>query len=114
MLSVQQPLRESNPAIQANPGYARLYATDASVYEQVPSGVDFPRVVEDCVALVYQAREQGTSLICRGGGTSIAGQCVGAGSKSIYVEISGFFKSDRLLGHRHGRENMEKTHHGCK
>ncbi len=57
----------------------RLYATDASVYEQVPSGVEFPLDVEDCIDLVRQAREQGASLICRGGGTSIAGQCVGEG-----------------------------------
>ncbi len=79
MLSVLQTSKESNPAIQANSGYARLYATDASVYEQVPAGVVFPVRVEDCIGLVRQAREQGASLICRGGGTSIAGQCVGEG-----------------------------------
>jgi len=57
----------------------RLYATDASVYEQVPSGVAFPRNVEDCIDLIHKAGNQKTSLICRGGGTSIAGQCVGSG-----------------------------------
>lgn len=67
-------------SLQTNPGYYRLYATDASVYEQVPTGVAFPQSVEDCVTLVSQAREQGGGLISRGGGTSIAGQCVGEGT----------------------------------
>lgn len=65
---------------QADSGYSRLYATDASVYEQIPAGVFFPRGVEDCVALVGQALAQGMGLISRGGGTSIAGQCVGDGT----------------------------------
>lgn len=78
MLSIPQ-------SIQANPGYARLYATDASVYEQVPAGVALPRGVEDCIALVRQACERGSSLISRGGGTSIAGQCVGEG---IVIDFS--------------------------
>lgn len=72
---------------QADPGYTRLYATDASVYEQIPTGVSFPRCVEDCIALVSQAREDGVSLIGRGGGTSIAGQCVGEG---VIVDFSRF------------------------
>lgn len=67
-------------SFQADSGYSCLYATDASVYEQVPAGVVFPKSVEDCVALVSQAREQAGSLISRGGGTSIAGQCVGDGT----------------------------------
>ncbi len=65
--------------------YARLYSTDASVYEQVPVEVALPRNVEDCIDLVRKAREYGTSLICRGGGTSIAGQCVGEG---VIVDFS--------------------------
>ena len=70
----------SDHPLQTEPGYSRLYATDASVYEQVPAGVVFPRNIEDCIALVNRAREQGGSLIGRGGGTSIAGQCVGEGT----------------------------------
>ena len=71
-----------NPLQKVSP---RLYATDASVYEQVPAEVVFPQGVKDCVALVHKAAEQGNSLICRGGGTSIAGQCVGEG---IVVDFS--------------------------
>lgn len=68
------------PAIEVNSSACpRLYATDASVYERVPAGVAFPRDVKDCIALVCQSRGRSSSLICRGGGTSIAGQCVGEG-----------------------------------
>ena len=77
----------SNYRLQDAPGYSRLYATDASVYEQVPAGVVFPKNAEDCVALMKRAQEQGLSLIGRGGGTSIAGQCVGEG---IVVDFSRF------------------------
>ncbi len=73
--------------LHTRPGYSRLYATDASVYEQVPAGVAFPKNVEDCIALVSQTLKQGGSLICRGGGTSIAGQCVGEG---VVVDFSRF------------------------
>lgn len=76
---------EPHSMLQRNSGYSRLYATDASVYEQVPAGVEFPCSVADCIALVSQAREQGIGLISRGGGTSIAGQCVGEG---VVVDFS--------------------------
>jgi len=73
--------------------YRRLYATDASVYEQVPSGVELPGNAEDCIALVKRAHREGTALIGRGGGTSIAGQCVGDG---IVVDFSRYM--DAILG----------------
>lgn len=65
--------------------YVRLYSTDASVYEQVPAGVRFPRCVDDCIELVREASASGIPLIPRGGGTSIAGQCVG---KGVVVDFS--------------------------
>src|SRR6202522_2963166 len=52
-----------------------LYATDGSNYRQVPIGVVFPRDVEDVIAAVALCREFGAPLLCRGGGTSLAGQC---------------------------------------
>ena len=52
-----------------------LYATDASNYRQVPIGVVIPRDAEDVIAAVATAREFGAPLLCRGGGTSLAGQC---------------------------------------
>jgi FAD/FMN-containing dehydrogenase/Fe-S oxidoreductase len=52
-----------------------LYATDGSNYRQVPIGVVFPRDVDDVLATVALCREFGAPLLCRGGGTSLAGQC---------------------------------------
>jgi FAD/FMN-containing dehydrogenase/Fe-S oxidoreductase len=60
-------------------GTRRLYACDASIYEQLPAAVVCPRGRADCVALVEFAMRQGVSLIARGAGTSLAGQCVGPG-----------------------------------
>src|SRR3984893_8034677 len=52
-----------------------LYATDGSNYRQVPIGVVLPRDVEDVLALVTICRRFSAPLLCRGGGTSLAGQC---------------------------------------
>jgi FAD/FMN-containing dehydrogenase/Fe-S oxidoreductase len=60
-------------------GARRLYACDASIYEQLPAAVVCPRGRADCVTLVEFAIRKGISLIARGAGTSLAGQCVGPG-----------------------------------
>lgn len=61
------------------------YATDASVYREIPYGVAYPETVEDIQELMRMAGERHTHLIPRAGGTSIAGQVVGSG---IVVDIS--------------------------
>lgn len=61
------------------------YATDASVYREIPYGVAYPKTIEDVHELMRMARERKTHLIPRAGGTSIAGQVVGSG---IVVDIS--------------------------
>jgi FAD/FMN-containing dehydrogenase/Fe-S oxidoreductase len=62
-----------------------LYATDASVYREVPLAVARPRDKEDIRTLIHFARKFKTSLIPRTAGTSLAGQVVGEG---IVVDIS--------------------------
>src|SRR5437763_4129130 len=52
-----------------------LYATDGSNYRQVPIGVVLPRDADDVQATVAFCRQFGAPLLCRGGGTSLAGQC---------------------------------------
>ena len=52
-----------------------LYATDGSNYRQVPIGVVLPQDADDVVAAINICREFGAPLLCRGGGTSLAGQC---------------------------------------
>ncbi len=61
------------------------YATDASVYREIPYGVAYPETIEDIQELMRIAKERHTHLIPRAGGTSIAGQVVGSG---IVVDIS--------------------------
>jgi FAD/FMN-containing dehydrogenase/Fe-S oxidoreductase len=55
-----------------------LYSTDASLYQFLPVGVVVPRDGEDVVAAVGLAAEHGVPVLPRGGGTSLAGQTVGA------------------------------------
>ena len=61
------------------------YATDASVYREIPYGVAYPAKVADIQELMRTAREKSIDLIPRAGGTSIAGQVVGSG---IVADIS--------------------------
>ncbi|MCR5588929.1 MAG: FAD-binding protein [Bacteroidales bacterium] len=61
------------------------YATDASIYREMPLGVAYPKSEDDIIELISEARRRGTHLIPRAGGTSIAGQVVGNG---IVVDIS--------------------------
>src|ERR1022692_1162866 len=56
-------------------GTRALYATDGSNYRQVPIGVVLPRDAGDVLATISLCREFGAPLLCRGGGTSLAGQC---------------------------------------
>jgi FAD/FMN-containing dehydrogenase/Fe-S oxidoreductase len=66
----------------------KLYATDASVYREMPQAVALPKTEEDIRKLVLFARSHRTSLIPRTAGTSLAGQVVGAG---IIVDVSRHF-----------------------
>src|SRR3984957_9785248 len=61
--------------IRFDRGTRALYATDGSNYRQVPIGVVLPHDVDDVLATVALCREFGAPLLCRGGGTSLAGQC---------------------------------------
>ncbi|MGH9143075.1 MAG: FAD-binding and (Fe-S)-binding domain-containing protein, partial [Vicinamibacterales bacterium] len=56
-----------------------LYSTDASVYQIEPLGVVLPRGRDDVVQAVQIAARHGVSITARGGGTSQAGQAIGAG-----------------------------------
>ncbi|MCH7398377.1 FAD-binding protein [Belliella sp. DSM 107340] len=65
-----------------------LYATDASVYREIPLAVAFPKTEDDIKKLIHFAKDNQTSLIPRTAGTSLAGQCVGNG---IVVDVSKHF-----------------------
>src|SRR6202162_4167741 len=61
--------------VRFDDGSRALYSTDGSNYRQVPIGVVLPRDADDAVAAISVCREFGAPLLCRGGGTSLAGQC---------------------------------------
>src|SRR6267154_5512452 len=61
--------------VRFDSGTRALYATDGSNYRQVPIGVVIPRDVDDVLATISLCRGFGVPLLCRGGGTSLAGQC---------------------------------------
>ena len=61
--------------VRFDSGSRALYATDGSNYRQVPIGVVLPRDVDDVLATISLAREYGAPILCRGSGTSLAGQC---------------------------------------
>src|SRR6266571_4923843 len=61
--------------VRFDDGTRALYATDGSNYRQVPIGVVLPRDDADVIAAISLARKHGAPILCRGGGTSLAGQC---------------------------------------
>src|SRR5579863_7254214 len=71
-------------------GTRALYATDGSNYRQVPIGVVIPRDANDVVATVSLAREFGAPILCRGGGTSLAGQCCNV---AVLLDFSKYMNS---------------------
>ena len=56
-----------------------LYSTDASVYQIEPLGVVIPKSAEAVARAVAIAAKHGVPITPRGGGTSQAGQSIGAG-----------------------------------
>ncbi|QLE03164.1 FAD-binding protein [Galbibacter sp. BG1] len=65
-----------------------IYATDASVYRELPAAVAYPKTVEDIKQIIEFCHDSKTSIIPRTAGTSLAGQCVGDG---IVVDVSKYF-----------------------
>ena len=77
----------------------RLYATDASAYREIPLAVAIPKSEEDIVQLIKFANDNGTSIIPRTAGTSLAGQVVGGG---IVVDVSKHFNQLLQVNEKEG------------
>ncbi len=78
--------------VRFDPVTRALYATDASVYEIQPVGVVIPRTRDDVIQTIALCADAGCPITMRGGGTSQAGQAIGAG---LVVDTSKYF--NRLL-----------------
>jgi FAD/FMN-containing dehydrogenase/Fe-S oxidoreductase len=67
-------------------GFSRgRYATDASFYQIVPSGVVVPKTMGEALRALAIARDEGVKVTPRGGGTSQCGQTVNDG---LVVDLS--------------------------
>ncbi len=65
----------------------RLYANDASMYEELPKAVAFPKSARDVAEIVRRAEAQDFSITPRAAGTSLAGQATGG---SLVMDVSRF------------------------
>jgi len=65
--------------VRADELMRRLFATDASEYQELPRAVVFPESEGDVRETIRFASSSGMALIPRGAGTSLAGQVVGDG-----------------------------------
>jgi FAD/FMN-containing dehydrogenase/Fe-S oxidoreductase len=70
------------------------YSTDASIYQVEPIGVVRAKSVTDIQAVLTLAREEGVTVLPRGGGTSQCGQTVG---ESIVVDCARWFNGQMAL-----------------
>ena len=75
-------------SIHTDKAIRSLYATDASIYRELPIAVAYPKNNIDLKKLIQFATNNKLSIIPRTAGTSLAGQCVGAG---IVVDVSKYF-----------------------
>ncbi|MEL7832748.1 FAD-binding and (Fe-S)-binding domain-containing protein [Fodinibius sp. Rm-B-1B1-1] len=73
------PTLETTTEIHTDEQTRRLYATDASSYEELPAGVAFPKSAQEIAQIVKKARQMGQPITARGAGTSLAGQTTGGG-----------------------------------
>jgi D-lactate dehydrogenase len=72
-----------------------MYASDASPYRMIPQAVAMPRGIDQVVKLFAFARERGTPLVFRAGGTSLNGQ---SQTDSILVDVRRHWQRARVLG----------------
>ena len=61
------------------------YSTDASIYQMEPVGVIVPETIDDVVAAMALARDEGVAVLARGGGTSQCGQTV---NRALVIDCS--------------------------
>ncbi len=65
--------------VMSDPASLARYSTDASIFQMIPDAVVIPRSTEDVQAVMSIVRDEGSSVLPRGGGTSQCGQTVNQG-----------------------------------
>ncbi|MGH7284040.1 MAG: FAD-binding oxidoreductase, partial [Polyangiaceae bacterium] len=75
--------------VRFDPGTLGLYAQDASNYYHVPLGVVLPKSADDVLAVLAACRETGAPVVCRTGGTGLAGQ---ACNEAVVIDFSKYMR----------------------
>lgn len=75
--------------VRCDPLFLQQYATDASLYEIVPTAVVRPRHTADVAATLKYASQQSLPVHARGAGSGLAGGAVGSG---IVVDFSRYMR----------------------
>lgn len=83
----QQLAKELDGEVRFDNYSKALYSTDASLYQIEPIGVVVPKHKQDVIRTIKIASERKIPILPRGGGTSLAGQCVG---EAIVLDMSKF------------------------
>ncbi len=74
-------------AVRFDDGHRAVYASDASLYRQIPIGVVVPRTLDDFVKGIEVCRRHNAPVLMRGGGTSMCGQTVNI---AVVFDLSAF------------------------
>ncbi len=96
--------RETQGEVLFGPGDRARYATDASIYQVLPQGVLVPRTAADVTAALAICREEGVSLLARGGGTSQCGQTVNSG---LVLDFSKYLRGVLAVDEQAGTATVE-------
>ena len=93
--------------VRFDDGSRALYATDGSNYRQVPIGVVIPKDEEDVLETLAACREVGAPVLCRGGGTSLAGPCCNV---AVVMDFTKYM--NRVIG-IDSRNRLARVQPGC-
>ncbi|HET9183876.1 MAG TPA: FAD-linked oxidase C-terminal domain-containing protein [Candidatus Angelobacter sp.] len=81
-----------------------LYATDLSIYRQVPIGVVIPRDADDVIAAVAACRKFGVPILGRGCGTSLSGQCCNV---AVVIDFSKYMNNIEGIDLHHSTASVQ-------
>ncbi len=82
----------------------KLYSQDASMYQELPKGVSFPKSIFDIQNLVRKANKERFSITARSAGTSLAGQATGSG---VIMDVSKFMTKIKEIDAKNKRAVVE-------
>lgn len=103
----RQLQRSVQGEVRFDSGSRALYATDGSLYRQVPVGVVVPRTEDDVRQCVTICHQRGVPVLPRGAGTSLAGQCC---NTAVVLDFSKYL--NRILS-IDPRRRLARVQPGC-